>query len=236
MASKKFYVNLDLNQNELQNTVLENITASGVVSPVEGQIIFDDTDKKLKYYDGADWQTAETRFEGALQYKAAISHNATAPVDPEKGDLYVFNSAGTATNFGGAVVQSGDFAIYNGSGWDIIQGNTVYATTSVEGVVELADNSETITGTDASRVVTPAGLAAWASQTDKTVVRKRVYSSQSISTTPLVLTHTIGNSDVQVQVFDSSTGAEVIVDIIKGSGTVTLTSNNTITATVVIVA
>jgi hypothetical protein len=34
------------------------------------------------------------------------------------------------------------------------------ASTTVQGIVELADNTETQTGTDATRAVTPAGLAA----------------------------------------------------------------------------
>lgn len=227
MAQKKFFVDINLNKNQLVNAALENISSSGVASPATGQIIFDTGDSKLKYYTGSIWQSAETRFEGALQYKGAVAHSATAPVDPAKGDLYVFNSAGTATNFGGTVVQSGDFAIYNGSGWDIIQGNIVSASESVAGIVELATDAETITGTDTARAVTPANIAAWATQTDKTIVRKRVYSGQTISTTPLVLTHALGNSDVQVQVYNSS-GDMIEVLVTKGSGTITLTANSSI--------
>ena len=235
MAQKKFFVDINLNKNQLVDAVLEKISSSGVTGAVAGQIIFDTGDSKLKYYNGSVWQSAESRFEGALQYKGSVAHNATAPADPAKGDLYVFNSAGTATNFGGTVVQSGDFAIYNGSGWDIIQGNVVSASESVAGIVELATDAETITGSDTSRAVTPANIAAWATQTDKTLVRKRVYTAQTISTTPLVLTHALGNSDVQVQVYNSS-GDMIEVLITKGSGTVTLTANASVASCLVVIS
>lgn len=41
-----------------------------------------------------------------------------------------------------------------------VLGTVVPATTSVQGIVELATNTETATGTDAVRAVTPAGLAS----------------------------------------------------------------------------
>jgi hypothetical protein len=226
MAAKKYFVDIDLNQNELVSAVLQNTTSGGVASPVAGQIIFDTGDNVLKYYDGTAWQASETRLDGALQYKGSIAHNAAAAASPQQGDLYVFNSAGTATNYGGGVVEAGDFAIYNGSSWDVIQGNTVDASESDKGVVELATDAETIDGSDTVRAITPSNLTAWATQSNKTVVRKRVYSNQTISTTGTTLTHGIGTDDPQVAVYDSNDDEiDVLVEI--GSGTVTLTVNGT---------
>jgi hypothetical protein len=235
MAQKKFFVDINLNKNQLVDAVLEKIASSGVTGAVAGQIIFDTGDAKLKYYNGSVWQSAESRFEGALQYKGSVAHDATAPADPAKGDLYVFTSPGTATNFGGTVVQSGDFAIYNGAGWDIIQGNVVSASESVAGIVELATDAETTTGSDTARAITPANLTAWQNQTGKTVARKKVFSSQSIATSGTTLSHSLYDSDVQVQVFNSSN--EIIeVNVAKGSGQITLTSNSNLTnCTVVII-
>lgn len=235
MAAKKYFVDIDLQKNELVNAVLHNTTAGGVGSPVSGQIIFDTGDDVLKYYDGTTWQVAETRLDGALQYKGAIAHNAAAATSPQQGDLYVFNSAGTATNYGNVVVEVGDFSIYNGSGWDVIQGNTVDATETVKGVVELATDAETITGSDTVRAITPSNLTAWAAQTNKTVVRKRVYSNQTIATTGTTLTHGIGSDNPQVAVYDSNDDEiDVLVEI--GSGTVTLTVNGTnLTGTTVVI-
>lgn len=48
---------------------------------------------------------------------------------------------------------------WNGATWETIGGQPA-ASTTVAGIVELATTAETITGTDATRAVTPAGLAA----------------------------------------------------------------------------
>lgn len=224
MAAKKYFVDIDLQKNELVSAVLHNTTAGGVGSPVPGQIIFDTDDDVLKYYDGTAWQTSETRLDGALQYKGSIDHDASAAVNPQTGDLYVFNTAGTATNYGGGTVAAGDFAIYNGTGWDIIQGNTVDATETVKGVVELATDAETVTGSDTIRAITPSNLTYWAAQPNKTVVRKRVYSNHTIATTGTTITHGIGSDNPQVVVYDENDDEiDVLVEI--GSGTVTLTVN-----------
>jgi hypothetical protein len=235
MAAKKYFVDIDLQKNELVSAVLHNTTTGGVASPVSGQIIFDTDDDVLKYYDGSAWQSAETRLDGALQYKGSITHDEGAATSPQSGDLYVFSSAGTATNYGNVVVEVGDFAIYNGTSWDVIQGNTVDATDSVKGVVELATDAETISGSDTVRAITPSNLTAWAGQTDKTVVRKRVYSNQTISTSGTTLTHGIGTDNPQVVVYDSDDDeVDVLVEI--GSGTVTLTVNGSnLTGTTVVI-
>jgi hypothetical protein len=235
MAQKKFFVDINLNKNQLINARLENINSSGVASPAAGQIIFDTSDAKLKYWDGGEWQSAETRFDGALQYKGTIAHDAPAVSGSVSGDLYVFNSPGLSPNYGNVVVESGDFTIYNGSAWDVIQGNTVYATTTGSGVVRLSTSEETITGTDATIAVTPSSLTAWAGQVDKTVVRKRVYSTETISTTPTVLTHGLGTNEVQVQVYSNSSGEIIEVSIQKGTGTVTLTSNVAVDGTCTVI-
>jgi len=230
MAAKKYFVDIDLNKNELVSAVLQNIASGSVSTPVAGQIIFDSGDSVLKYYDGENWQASQTRLEGALQYKGAILHDASAPADPQTGDLYVFSSAGTTTAFGATapkdVVEIGDFLIYNGTSWDLIQSNVINASTTDKGIVELATDAETITGTDDGRAITPSNLTAWADQSDKTVVRKRVYSNQTIATTGTTLTHGIGSDDPQVVVYDSNDDeVDVLIEI--GSGTVTLTVNGT---------
>ena len=180
MAAKKYFVDIDLNKNQLVNTVLEKTTEAAVVGAIQGQVIFDTGSKTLKYYDGQTWQSTETRLDGALQYKGPIAPGAAAPTDPQKGDLYVFNAGGQATNFGtpAPTVENGDFAIYNGTGWDIIQGNTniVAATSSEAGIVKLATDQETIDGADSTIAITPAGFMAWASQTNNVIARKRIYN------------------------------------------------------------
>jgi hypothetical protein len=235
MASKKYFVDLDLQKQSLLQAVVQNIAASGVSSPSIGQIIFNLQTNQLAYHNGSDWQNVSQVTVDTVNYKGGIAASGTVS-NPDTGDMYIFTTSGIATNFGGVTVEAGDFTIYNGNTWDTIQKNIDYATTSTSGFVQLSTDSEAISGTSTTKVITPSNLTAWQNQTDKTVVRKRVYANQSLSPTPLVLTHGIGSSDVVVQVFDSITGEEIIVEVIRGTGTVTVSTNSSITANVVIMA
>lgn len=64
----------------------------------------------------------------------------------------------------GAAITSGHLILQLGDGSTVDVGSIVtnppVATDSVEGVVELATDTETVTGTDSTRAVTPLGLAA----------------------------------------------------------------------------
>ncbi len=75
-----------------------------------------------------------------------------------KGDFYVVTVAGT---FLGNVLEVGDSLFANidtptlATEWTFIQGNTVMASETVPGIIELATQAETNTGTDDLRAVTP---------------------------------------------------------------------------------
>lgn len=53
--AKKWLVDLDLNQNELQNSVIQNL-ATDPGSSKAGQIYYNTTDNKYRYYNGTTWQ------------------------------------------------------------------------------------------------------------------------------------------------------------------------------------
>lgn len=225
MAEKKFFVDLNLNKNALKSAALENVAVSGISSPVAGQVAFDTTSNKLAFHNGSSWEVVGQLAVDTVNYKGGVAHDDSV-VNADTGDMYIFTSSGTATSFGGVVVQAGDFAIYDGSDWDVIQKNIEAASTTVAGYVELATSQETIDGTDTERAVTPAGLAAWADQTDKTVVRKKVFTNQTISTTPNSLNHDLGAS-VAVTVYDTD-GYQIEVGVQIGSGTIVLLANSSI--------
>lgn len=235
MAAKKYFANLDLNQNQIKNAVLETVTSASVVSPGAGQVIFDTGSNVFKYYDGETWQSPVTRFEGQIVYKGSVAHNAAAPGTVTSGDLYVFTSSGTATNYGGGVVEPGDYVIYDGSSWVVIQGNIIEASTTSKGLVMLASDVEAAAGSDTSKAIVPSSLLAWADQEDKTVIRKRAYSSQTINSSGLTLTHSIGKNNPKVSVYNSD-GAKVNLEITKGTGTVILTSNVEISGATVVIS
>jgi hypothetical protein len=227
MAAQKYYANIELNQNQIKNIVVETTTPATVGSTISGRVIFDTGNSILKYYDGTNWQSVETRFDGQILYKGNIAHDADSASSPVQGDLYVFSSAGTATNYGNVVVEVGDYVIYDGTNWKVIQGNVILASETNSGLVRLADEvgySEVTLETD-DVVMTPADAYIWADQTNKTVVRKRVYTGETINSSGSIYTHGIGKDDVRVTVYDSNSNI-INLQVVKGSGTVTVTSNS----------
>lgn len=64
--AKKFLTHIDLAQNELQNAVLQQL-ASDPSSPVQGQLYYNTTDDKIKYYDGSVWITVDVGTTGVTQ-------------------------------------------------------------------------------------------------------------------------------------------------------------------------
>jgi hypothetical protein len=240
MAARKYFVDLDLNYNTLTNAVLENTTATSITNPEAGQIIFDTGSKTLKYWNGTAWQSSETRLEGALQYKGSIidlaNNNPNTKIEnPQIGDLYVFACDGASYYFTGnemGHVEVGDFAIYNGGGWDIIQGNTENATETTFGLVQLASTAELDQIVDISlvgnNVLTVGAFKAWANNSQRPVVKKRAFPNTLIKTDGTTkLFHLLERDEPQVVVYDAQRNViEVLVEY--ASGSVTLTSNSQI--------
>jgi hypothetical protein len=54
MAKKTFLVDIDLSQNQLLNSVIQNL-ATDPSSPIAGQLIYNSNIKKLKYWNGTAW-------------------------------------------------------------------------------------------------------------------------------------------------------------------------------------
>lgn len=84
------------------------------------------------------------------------------------------------------------------------------ASESTAGIIEIATQTETNTGSDDARAITPAKLAAWSG-------RKLKYAANfgDGSATQYDLTHNLGTLDVQVSIFRNSDGAEVLCQITR---------------------
>lgn len=61
----RFFSSVNFNKNQLENAVIHVVTSDSVIlSPVAGQVIYNQTDQLLKYYDGAQWiETGEFSIE-----------------------------------------------------------------------------------------------------------------------------------------------------------------------------
>lgn len=91
------------------------------------------------------------------------------------------------------------------------------ASASQRGVVELATNAETITGTDTGRAVTPRGLEAHYDS------KNHAEDVGDGSATSYAITHSLETLDVIVQVYEKSSGATVFTDVERtDTDTVTL--------------
>lgn len=224
MAAKKYFVDLNLNKNQITECSLENRTTNPD-APVTGEIYFHTVDKKIKFYDGSVWQSLGQVAAEYVAYKGSLAHSASIPASPKIGDMYIFSSAGTAVNFGNEVVEVGDLVIYNGSTWDIIQKNLNLqtATETAAGLIELATQNETNAASDTTRAVTPATLEGY--RTHKNIASVANFSNQTITVAGVALTHNLGTKNITVDFYKND---EKIVLSYTTTNTNTVTVSSTI--------
>lgn len=63
--ARKFLVAIDLGTNELQNAVIQNLTAAQEPTGVKGRVYFDSTNNVIKVYNGTAWKAIATGGEAA---------------------------------------------------------------------------------------------------------------------------------------------------------------------------
>ena len=135
MAKKKWVVDLDLGQNELQNAVIQNL-ASAPSNPKAGQHYFD-TSTNIEYiWNGTAWVNAMSQGDYTFQ-------NGIEEITGRKVQIKV----GTNTN---ATVTA------DSSGLSV---SVADASTSTKGVIEIATDGECTTGTSEVLAVNPKQLA-----------------------------------------------------------------------------
>lgn len=94
--SKNFLVDINLNGNELQNVVLQNLSASPA-NPVEGAYYYNTTDHKFYFYENNAWVKFATlsEFTSALSLKLDVSTYNTDKAALE-GDIAAAQAAADA--------------------------------------------------------------------------------------------------------------------------------------------
>ena len=172
---------------------------------------------------------------GALTYKGNYAPSTNTPnlgtdATIKVGYTYVVSDSGT---FAGQAVEAGDMIIAKvdnpgttAANWQVVNKNIpaiVAATETVQGIVELATSAETITGTDATRAVTPAGLKA----AMQSYIGGYYATFGDGSSTAFTITHNLGTQLVLVQTRITATKEEIITDWKAASAnTVTINTNS----------
>lgn len=140
MAKKKWVVDLDMGQNEVQNAVMQNL-ASAPATPKEGQLYWNTADSKLYIYDGSTWIDATNQ-----------------------GRIYTFSTGLTETSGTVTLNESTTSALGGvivGSNLSVSSGTISVpdASDSTKGVIEIATDAECTTGTATNLAVNPKQLA-----------------------------------------------------------------------------
>lgn len=140
----------------------------------------------------ADLDIANIYLSGSIK-----SVNGNTPAD---GQLLIGSAATGDMQL--ATLTAGDgIDVTNTAGAISIAAET--ASTSNAGVVELATTAEALAGTNTTKAVTPAGLAA----------RSFLASIGDGAATAITVTHSLGTKDVLVQMYETATGDTVISDV-----------------------
>lgn len=220
MASKEFGVDIELALNQLLNARAENLLANPASNPLAiGRFMFNSVTGRLLYDTGTIVQEVANLNDvaGLLDFKGGYNAttntpNLTSGVGISKGDYYVVTVAGT---FYGTTLEVGDSLFANIdtpivlTDWTVVQGNTVPASETVAGVIALATQAETDTGTNDTKAVTPLKL-----KTASYLPHKYTSGATTVgSGTPVTITHNLNNSTPQVSIKRVSTGAIVTLAI-----------------------
>jgi len=175
-----------------------------------------------------DEPSASTTVQGIIEIATITETNtgtdATRAVSPDGLDGWTGSTQvttvgtiatgtwqGTAINQAYLVGQSGTNT-----------GDEVAATTTTQGIVELATQTEVNTGTDTTRVITPSTLRSTLGTTatlSTTLTFNDTIGNGTLTTIPV--THNIGNKFIQASVYDTSSGERVECEIELTSASVT---------------
>lgn len=193
--SQKWFNNIDLQQNELQNGVIQNLAADPT-SGKAGQIYYNTVDKGYRYHNGTAWVSITAEAVKSIVAGDGLTSSGTDTVTINLGTP---SASGSGSNTYGSNSVTADSHTH--------QINLPDASTSAKGVIELATDAEATAGTDTTRAINAKQLAA-AKQSAIDSAKVTIQTSNGItggSTTP-------GNSFTLSGV-DASTAAKGVVQL-----------------------
>lgn len=173
--SQKWFNNIDLQQNELQNGVIQNLTGDPSNGRA-GQIYYNTTDKGYRYHNGTAWVSITAQAVKSIKAGDGLTSSGTDTVTINLGTPST-SGAASGTTYGSNGVTDTSHTH---------QVRISAATTDTPGVVELATDAEAETGTDTTRAINAKQLAK-AKQSAINSAKVTIQTSNGItggSTTP----------------------------------------------------
>lgn len=148
----KFVANIDLNKNQLENTVV-HLLASAPGSPAEGQIYYDTTMHEFGYYDGSAWVYSSTAT--GLPLSGGTMTGPIAMGSHKITGLTNGSSSADAVAFG----QLGSAAFQNSTAFDA-SGAAATAQSTAEAFATSAVGTETTRAEAAEALLAPLASPA----------------------------------------------------------------------------
>ena len=173
--SQKWFNNIDLQQNELQNGVIQNLTGDPSNGRA-GQIYYNTTDKGYRYHNGTAWVSITAQAVKSIKAGDGLTSSGTDTVTINLGTPST-SGATSGTTYGSSGVTETSHTH---------QVRISAATTDTPGVIELATDAEATAGTDTTRAINAKQLAA-AKQSAINSAKVTIQTSNGItggSTTP----------------------------------------------------
>lgn len=140
--SQKWFNNIDLQQNELQNGVIQNL-AGDPSNGKAGQIYYNTTDKGYRYHNGTAWVSITAEAIKSIVAGDGLTSSGTDTVTISLGTPST-SGAESGTTYGSNGVTETSHTH---------QVRISAATTDIPGVVELATDAEATAGTDTTKAI-----------------------------------------------------------------------------------
>ena len=146
--SQKWFNNIDLQQNELQNGVIQNLAADPT-SGKAGQIYYNTADKGYRYHNGTAWVSITAEAVKSIIAGNGLTSSGTDTVTISLGTPSASGSGSNTYGSNGVTANSHTHQI-----------NLPDATESTKGVIELATDAAASEGTDTTHAINAKQLAA----------------------------------------------------------------------------